>query len=138
MDTVPDAPTYTLREAAERLGVSARSVRRYVQSGQLPATQAVGPHGLEYRIAEAALDGYRDRVGRVGSGQARPRVVTGDTASLSIVASQLEAERAATTAAWLRAEAAWSRVAELEAEVATLRATLAAPRRTLLDRFRGR
>lgn len=136
----PEA-SYTLREAAERLGVSVRSMRRYVQSGQLEATQSVGRHGLEYRIPASALEAYAGtmaKVSTVAGGKARPRSVTEDTVSLSIVATQLDSERAATREAWSRAEAAWQRIAELEAEVATLRALLPPPRRSLVDRLRGR
>ena len=145
MDTVPESgaqgASYSLKEAAERLGVSARSVRRYVRSGQLEAVQAVGLHGPEYRVPEAVLQAYADRVATAPVDRVRLGVVTAATArvdTLSIVAAQLEAERGATREAWLRAEAAWSRIAELEAELATLRATAAPARRSLLDRFRGR
>lgn len=136
----PEA-SYSLREAAERLGVSPRSVRRYVKSGQLEAIQSLGLHGPEYRVPESALRAYADNVAtvpvdkvRLGSASLAKAKVDG----LAIVASQLEAERNATREAWSRAEAAWQRIAELEAEVATLRAQLPAPRRSVVDRLRGR
>lgn len=138
-------PSYSLREAAERLGVSPRSVRRYVRSGQLEAVQAIGLHGPEYRVPESSLEAYMARVDRVRVGKVRPGSVTPATATvdtLAMVAMQLEAERASTREAWGRAEAAWGRIAELEAELATLRARLEAgtpaPSRSWLDRLRGR
>jgi excisionase family DNA binding protein len=144
----PVEPSLSLREAAERLGVSARSVRRYVRSGQLEAIQVVGRHGPEYRVPEAALGAYLSTVARVPSGKARlggATIATATVDTLAMVATQLDAERSATREAWLRAEAAWSRVAELEAELATLLATLQAgtpapapARRSLLGRLRGR
>jgi excisionase family DNA binding protein len=142
----PVEPSLSLREAADRLGVSARSVRRYVRSGQLEAVQVVGLHGPEYRVPEAALEAYSSKVARVSVARVRTGGATVDTATvdtLAMVATQLDAERSATREAWLRAEAAWSRVAELEAELATLRATLPAgtpapERRSWLDRLRGR
>jgi hypothetical protein len=95
-------------------------------------------------VPESALEAYVAKVDRVRVAKVRPgsaSVATATVDTLAIVATQLEAERAATREAWLRAEAAWSRVAELEAELATIRATLPAsttPRRSWLDRFRGR
>lgn len=133
-------PTYSLREAAGRLGVSPRSVRRYVRSGQLEAVTVVGLHGPEYRVAEAALEAYSATAARDRVAMARPRSATPATATvdaLVMVAAQLEAERASTREAWSRAEAAWSRIAELEAELAALRAS-PAPGRSWLDRLRGR
>lgn len=130
--------TYSLREAAERLGVSVRSVRRYVTSGQLEAVSVVGRHGPEYRVPEAVLTAYADSMAKVPSGQARTGVVTAATSSVATLAVALQAERDATREAWGRAEAAWQRIAELEAEVATLRATISAPRRSVLDKLRGR
>ncbi len=43
--------TMSVADTAVRLGLSQRSVRRYIASGKLPATRHYGDHGLEYRIA---------------------------------------------------------------------------------------
>jgi len=109
-----------LREAAERAGVSARTMRRYVLDGTVPATKVVGPHGAEYRVDPAVLD---DLVARRGqSGQAsRGQVVAGSMATVdATVATTL-----ATTVEAL--ERAWQRVADLERENAELRSRIAAP-----------
>lgn len=47
----------TIRQAADRLGKSASTVRRLIKAGTLPAYKRPGPDGLEYRIPVAALGG---------------------------------------------------------------------------------
>ncbi len=42
----------TISEAARALGVSSRTVRRFIKSGKIPAELAPGPFGQEYRILE--------------------------------------------------------------------------------------
>ncbi len=42
----------TIAEAARSLGVSSRTVRRYVKSGKIHAELVLGPFGQEYRILE--------------------------------------------------------------------------------------
>lgn len=49
--------TITIREAAERLGVSAKVVRRLIAEGSLPAAKARGSHGEEWRVDAASLIG---------------------------------------------------------------------------------
>ena len=119
-----EEPTYGLREAGQRLGVSARSVRRYVISGQLPASQVVGVHGLEYRIAESVLDGYAATMATRATARARPRSATLATGTVSMALEALTT-RQATDAAAL--ERSWARIAELERELATAQARLSAP-----------
>jgi excisionase family DNA binding protein len=116
------ASGYTLREAAGRLGLSARQVRRYVLDGRLPAVLVPGPRGREYRVSGSDVDqlaaererreasrdtrrpGYRRAVATLASPETS-RVVSDHLAAL---------------------ERAWSRVADLERENATLRAALTA------------
>jgi len=122
--------TYGLREAGQRLGVSARSVRRYVISGQLPASQVVGVHGLEYRIAESVLDGYAATMAtramaRVRLGSAPLATATVATGVSAMAMLEALTTRQATDAAAL--ERAWTRIAELERELATAQARLSAP-----------
>ena len=50
------ARDYTLREAAERLGLSAPQVRRRVRDGRLPAVLVPCPRGREYRVSGSAVD----------------------------------------------------------------------------------
>lgn len=38
-------PTCSVHEAAARLGVHPKTIRRWIHAGQLPATQAPGPYG---------------------------------------------------------------------------------------------
>lgn len=54
----------TLQSAAEQLGVSEKSVRRYVALGKLPAYRVGGRRLL--RIDEADLDRLIERVPTVG------------------------------------------------------------------------
>lgn len=42
----------TIAQAARSLGVSTRTVRRFIKSGKIDAELALGPFGEEYRILE--------------------------------------------------------------------------------------
>jgi MerR family copper efflux transcriptional regulator len=46
----------TIAQAARSLGVSARTVRRYIKSGKIDAELVPGPFGYEYRILELPVD----------------------------------------------------------------------------------
>ncbi len=46
----------TIAEAAKSLGVSSRTVRRYVKSGKIHAELVLGPFGQEYRILELPVE----------------------------------------------------------------------------------
>src|SRR5664279_1112822 len=70
------ASGYTLREAAARLGLSVRQVRRYVLDGRLAAVLVPGPRGREYRVGGSDVDqlaaererrGASRETGRLGS-----------------------------------------------------------------------
>lgn len=50
-----DSRTYSIAEAAERLGLSKKTVRRRIQKGDLPAKLEEGPYGPEYRIPAEAI-----------------------------------------------------------------------------------
>lgn len=117
----------TLRDAASQLGVSVKTVRRYVTSGKLPAVQIVGRHGVEWTLDAADVAAF--------SGQDRPGVVQGPTLTrrrsgkgqvstdLTVFVNALVERQTADGAAL---ERAWSRVADLERDLATARAQLAA------------
>jgi len=45
---------YSLEEVAQRLGVSERTVRRWIKSGELPAYKP----GREYRIRDGELEEF--------------------------------------------------------------------------------
>jgi MerR family copper efflux transcriptional regulator len=46
----------TIAQAARSLGVSSRTVRRFIKSGKLRAEMVPGPFGREYRIFELPPD----------------------------------------------------------------------------------
>ena len=46
----------SIAEAAKTLGVSSRTVRRYVKSGRIHAELVLGPFGQEYRILELPVE----------------------------------------------------------------------------------
>lgn len=45
----------TVAEAAAQLGVSEKTIRRYVKAGKLPATMIDGPYGPQWTIPDAAI-----------------------------------------------------------------------------------
>lgn len=47
--------TLSLVQAAQRFGVSDKTIRRWIKAGKLEATQAPGPYGPEYRIPIPAV-----------------------------------------------------------------------------------
>ncbi|APV45439.1 DNA binding domain-containing protein, excisionase family [Dehalogenimonas formicexedens] len=47
---------FTIAQAADKLGVSTRTIRRYIKSGKLRADLVNGPFGEEYRIRELPED----------------------------------------------------------------------------------
>lgn len=52
----------TLREAAEELGVSPRTIRRWIGMGKLPAELQPSRYGPQYAIAWEHIDAARDWV----------------------------------------------------------------------------
>ena len=46
----------TISEAARKLGVSSRTVRRFIKSGKIDAELVPGPFGQEYRILSLPRD----------------------------------------------------------------------------------
>ncbi len=51
----------TISQAARALGVSARTVRRYIKAGKLHAELVDGPFGEEYRIPELPSELHRPK-----------------------------------------------------------------------------
>ncbi len=113
-DRDTDAATVTTEEAARRVGVSPRTIRRWIQRGMLPAT--VTPDG--YLIAVAALGSAA-----AGAGQRpRPRghAVT-DTATRVSVNANAREQLMAVRDEWLaplvaQITAQAERIGQLEAE----------------------
>lgn len=115
---------YTLREAADRLGLSTRQARRYVLDGRLPATLRPGPHGTEYVIAGGAVDALAEsRSAREANARLK-----GAPPARSAALEPIRPLSAALSDHLAALERAWSRIADLEAENARLRALLPAPR----------
>ena len=48
--------SFTIAQAAEKIGVSTRTIRRYIKAGKLRADLVNGPFGEEYRIRELPED----------------------------------------------------------------------------------
>lgn len=70
MEEVESLPTrYSIRAAAERLGVGAKRIRGAISRGELPATKTLGVYGEEYLIEEAALDAWHKEGEGKASGQ---------------------------------------------------------------------
>ena len=51
----------TIAQAARELGVSSRTVRRFIKSGKLSAELVPGPFGEEYRILELPVDLHKPK-----------------------------------------------------------------------------
>ena len=67
--------TFSLREAAEALGLASSTVRRHIRAGRLRATYVAGPFGRELRLGHgdlAASVGLREAAGFAWDRQARP------------------------------------------------------------------
>jgi hypothetical protein len=63
----------TMEEAAERLGVSARTVRRMIEEKQLPATQAVPCAPWQIRVDALETEGIRKAIQNIKSRARIPR-----------------------------------------------------------------
>ena len=119
------SPVYTLREAAAKLGISMRTVRKHVLEGRLPASKQPGKFGETYYVEGSALDAFRDRPkppaggGGQGSGQAGPQALA--LAGVQAMAATIEARARADADAL---ERAWGRIADLERDNAALRSRL--------------
>jgi excisionase family DNA binding protein len=50
--------SHTVKEVAEHLGVSDRTIRNWIVSGLLPATNIGSPARPHYRVAESDLDRF--------------------------------------------------------------------------------
>ena len=63
MSIVPPKQLFTVDEAAQRLNLHVKTVRRFIRDGRLPAKRI----GKEYRITRAALDEFGGTVADSGS-----------------------------------------------------------------------
>jgi len=55
------ATYYTVKEVAEQLNKSEKTIRRHIKEKKLGA---IRPGGWEFRISDASLDAYKYRGGR--------------------------------------------------------------------------
>ncbi len=51
----------TISEAAKTLGVSSRTVRRFIKSGKIQAELVPGPFGQEYRVLELPAELHKSK-----------------------------------------------------------------------------
>lgn len=79
------AETLSIREAAERVGCSDKTIRKRIKAGELSAMKKDGPYGEEYRIPAAelaryeayAFQGARQGSSTVGEGVENPSPAAG-------------------------------------------------------------
>lgn len=70
--------SYTLREVAELLGISKRTLQRRIQEGAFPGRYlAPGPEGLQMRIPAADVERARAELHRAGEGHPTRTLVPG-------------------------------------------------------------
>lgn len=92
-------PGITITEAARRLGVSTKTVRRRIAEGSLAAHKASGPGGFQYRVTDPTV-----LVVRAGQAEPpvardtavrreRPSVDTAAVVTLAALLAESEAER---------------------------------------------
>lgn len=60
---------WTIKEAAEALGVSEKTIRRRIKDGIIKAEQTQGKYGVEYRITSLEETVPADKVPEIGQGQ---------------------------------------------------------------------
>jgi hypothetical protein len=130
----------TIPQAAEKIGKSERQVRRYINSGALPARLIQGKFGPEYRIddiPESLRKGAEAPQGNPGPG--------GDQAALQILQSiekryeeKIERLENMNISLALELGKTQARADELENKVKLLAAPKTAPPRPLLKRIFGR
>lgn len=61
MSTAISANGLTIAQAARSLGVSTRTIRRFIKSGKLAAALVPGPFGEEYRIYDLPADLHKEK-----------------------------------------------------------------------------
>jgi excisionase family DNA binding protein len=100
----------TISQAAKSLGVSTRTVRRFIKSGRIQAELVPGPFGQEYRIPELPSDLHK----------AKPTDNTPGQTLSQTPGQVIDQERNLTLAAQLGA--ATERIRNLESQVKLLAA----------------
>lgn len=118
MDTMNDK-SLTIAQAAEKLAVSTRTIRRYIKSGKLKADLINGPFGEEYRIRELPADLHKaegiDKPGQTALDNHDP--AAGASGDMMAVFRELQEKNLALAA---QLGAATERVRQLETQVRQL------------------
>jgi excisionase family DNA binding protein len=65
---LPYGKTYSVKESAEYLGLSTKTIRRYLGSGMLKAKRVRGKYGDEIRIFKKSLDRIIGQKNRLSNG----------------------------------------------------------------------
>lgn len=109
----------TISQAAKSLGVSTRTVRRFIKSGKIQAELVPGPFGQEYRIPELPPDLHKAKPTDNTPGQALGQTLSQTPGQVIDIIRELQ-ERNLTLAAQLGA--ATERIRNLESQVKLLAA----------------
>lgn len=109
----------TISQAAKSLGVSTRTVRRFIKSGRIQAELVPGPFGQEYRILELPPDLHKAKPTDNTPGQALGQTLSQTPGQVIDIIRELQ-ERNLTLAAQLGA--ATERIRNLESQVKLLAA----------------
>jgi len=115
-------PSVTITEAARRLGVSTKTIRRRIATGEIAAHKAAGPGGFQYRVTDP--DVLALPAGQASLPAPASRGGHADALAWTRLVESLSARLADEREARLRAE--WERD-QVAAELAARRPVLAAP-----------
>ena len=108
----------TIAQAARSLGVSSRTVRRFIKSGKINAELIPGPFGEEYRILELPTDLHKPKpVDNTPSQSPIQTLIQSPIQSMDIIIRELH-EKNLSLAAQLGA--ATERIRNLESQVKLL------------------
>ncbi len=119
--------SFTITQAAAKLGVSTRTVRRYIKAGKLRADLVNGPFGEEYRIHELPEDLKKLEAVETTTAMDVHDPFAGVSPDAKAVFHDLQ-EKNLTLAAQLGA--ATERIRQLEKQLKTLSITDGAPPKT--------
>ncbi len=121
----------TIAQAAGKLGVSSRTIRRYIKSGRIQARLVSGPFGQEYRIPDLPLDLGKARAAEQAPGQTHEQTPGQTPVQAFDIIKELQEKNLALAA---QLGAATERVRHLENQVKLL----AAPRQSWWRRLFSR
>jgi len=115
----------TIAQAAQSLGVSSRTVRRFIKSGKIKAKLAPGPFGEEYRILELPAGLHKPKpVDNTPSQPPIQTLIQAPIQSMDIIIRELHEKNLALAA---QLGAATERIRNLENQVRLLTAAKQQP-----------